>query len=76
MACHASERHDDEAVDLRRTASWGGLLLGAGLFRLFDGIVDHKVLRVHQVRSAASDLLPYDLAWNAAGVVLVLAVQH
>lgn len=65
-------------ADLRRrhavaTASlWAGVLLGAGAFQLFDGIVDHKVLRVHQVRYVP-DLLPYDLAWNAAGLVLLVA---
>jgi uncharacterized membrane protein len=52
-------------------SAWGGFFLGAGGFQLFDGIVDHKLLRLHQVRYGV-DLLPYDLAWNAAGVVLLL----
>ena len=65
-------------ADLRRrgalapTAGWGGALLGAGGFQLFDGLVDHKVLRVHQIRYGV-DLLPYDLAWNAGAVLLLLA---
>jgi len=65
-------------LDLRRRgvlvarAAWGGLLLGAGAFELFDGLVDHKVLRVHQVRYGV-DVLPYDLAWNAAGALLLVA---
>lgn len=50
---------------------WAGAFLGAGAFQIFDGVVDHKVLGVHQVRYGV-DLLPYDLAWNAAGVVLLL----
>ncbi|WP_182113708.1 MULTISPECIES: DUF2243 domain-containing protein [unclassified Actinotalea] len=63
-------------ADLSRTgglaprSAVGGLLLGAGAFQLFDGIVDHKVLRLHQVRYDV-DLLPYDLAWNLAGVALL-----
>ena len=48
-----------------------GLLLGAGGFQLFDGLVNHKVLGLHQVRYGVEDLLLYDLAWNAAGVVLL-----
>lgn len=48
-----------------------GLLLGAGSFQLFDGLVNHKVLGLHQVRYGIDDLLPYDLAWNAAGGVLL-----
>jgi uncharacterized membrane protein len=48
----------------------GGSFLGAGGFQLFDGIVDHKLLRVHQVRYGV-DLLAYDLAWNLTGVLLL-----
>ncbi|MFC8986226.1 DUF2243 domain-containing protein [Streptomyces sp. NPDC057115] len=65
-------------ADLRRRRAlspvhgWGGFLLGLGGFQLFDGIVDHKVLRVHQIRYDV-DLAPYDWAWNLAGLVLLLA---
>ena len=65
-------------ADLRRRGTlavrpaWAGFLLGAGGFQLFDGIVDHKVLHLHQVRYEV-DLLPYDLAWNLAGLLLVVA---
>ena len=54
-----------------RLHAWAGLFLGAGAFQLFDGIVDHKVLRLHQVRYV-DNLLPYDLAWNGFGVLLLL----
>jgi uncharacterized membrane protein len=67
-------------VDLvRRTApSWrglaGGILLGAGGFQLYDGTVQHKVLRLHQIRYHV-DIAPYDWAWNiVALLMLVLAV--
>jgi uncharacterized membrane protein len=49
-----------------------GLLLGLGGFQLFDGLVDHKLLEVHQVRYDV-ELLPYDLAWNGAAAVLIIA---
>lgn len=55
-----------------RRSAWGGLLLGAGGFQLFDGLVNHKVLRVHQVRYDV-ELLPYDLGWNLAAVLLLVA---
>jgi len=64
-------------ADLRRRHAlaplwaWAGFFLGLGGFQLFDGIVDHKVLRLHQVRYGVS-LLPYDLAWNLAGLLLLL----
>ncbi len=53
-------------------SAWAGALAGAGAFQLFDGIVDHKVLRLHQVRYGV-ELLPYDVAWNLSGLVLLVA---
>lgn len=64
-------------ADLRRRHSlaplwaWSGFFLGMGGFQIFDGIIDHKVLRLHQIRYGVN-LLPYDLAWNLAGGVLLL----
>ena len=51
---------------------WAALLLGAGGFELFDGLIDHKVFHIHQIRYDV-DLLPYDLAW-IAGALVFLAV--
>ena len=58
---------------LDRQAGAAGLLLGLGGFQLFDGLVDHKLLRVHQIRSGVDNLLPYDLAWNIGAAVLLCA---
>jgi uncharacterized membrane protein len=52
---------------------WAGLLLGAGGFNLFDGTVQHKVLRLHEVRMDAADPLPYDIAFLGLAVVVALA---
>ncbi|MEU5895217.1 DUF2243 domain-containing protein [Streptomyces venezuelae] len=63
-------------ADLRRRRALApahalaGLFLGAGAFQLIDGIVDHKLLRLHQVRYGV-DVTPYDWAWNLAGLVLL-----
>ncbi len=50
---------------------WAGVLLGSGGFQLFDGVVNHKILRIHQVRYGVDPLL-YDLAWNAVGMALLI----
>ncbi|MFD1032184.1 DUF2243 domain-containing protein [Metaplanococcus flavidus] len=60
----------------RRNAFWpkrwiGAVFLGAGMFQLFDGLINHKVLNLHQIRYGV-DLLPYDLAWNIGAVILIL----
>ncbi|WP_306211685.1 DUF2243 domain-containing protein [Actinoplanes sp. RD1] len=65
-------------ADLRRRAAferlswWGGLLAGAGAFQLYDGTVQHKLLRLHQIRYHV-DLTPYDWTWNVIAVALLLA---
>lgn len=53
-------------------SGWAGVLLGAGLFQLFDGLINHKVLRLHQIRYGVESLLPYDLAWNLSALLLIL----
>ena len=60
----------DRALDVRRFV--GGLLVGAGAFQLYDGLVQHKLLGLHQIRYDVA-LLPYDLVWNiTAGILLVV----
>lgn len=54
------------------TAAWAGFILGLGAFQLFDGIVDHKLLRLHQIRYV-DNLWLYDLVWNAFGLLFIVA---
>jgi uncharacterized membrane protein len=56
-----------------RLAGWSGFLTGAGAFQLFDGVVNHKVLRIHQIRYGVDDLAPYEWWWSLAGLLLLLA---
>ena len=51
---------------------WGSLLLGAGGFQLYDGIVQHKLLRLHQIRYHVT-IWPYDLTWNGIAVIMLVA---
>jgi uncharacterized membrane protein len=49
-----------------------GVLIGAGAFQLYDGLVQHKLLGLHQIRYRV-DLLPYDLTWNLLAAALLVA---
>ncbi|SJZ88424.1 Uncharacterized membrane protein [Marinactinospora thermotolerans DSM 45154] len=60
----------ERAFDARRF--WAGLLVGVGGFQLYDGIVNHKILRLHQIRYGV-DILPYDLVWNIVAVLVLAA---
>jgi uncharacterized membrane protein len=63
-------------MDLKRSkildnkTAWAGFFVGMGGFQLFDGIVNHKILRLHQIRYV-DNILPYDLAWNTGAVILL-----
>ncbi|MEK5520825.1 DUF2243 domain-containing protein [Heyndrickxia sporothermodurans] len=64
-------------ADLRRrnTYNWkrwgGGVFLGVGGFQLYDGIIQHKLMRIHQIRYV--DNLPvYDLIWNIVAIIIII----
>lgn len=64
-------------ADLRRRAALSGrrfaagILLGAGVFQLYDGTVQHKLLQLHQIRYHVG-IAPYDWTWNGIAVVLIV----
>ncbi|WP_077624503.1 DUF2243 domain-containing protein [Sediminibacillus massiliensis] len=64
-------------ADLRRRSAfhlkrwWGGVLLGAGGFQLYDGIIQHKLMRIHQIRYV-ENILIYDLIWNIIAVIMLI----
>lgn len=75
-------------ADLRRRNAlwpmrwWGSVLIGTGAFELYDGTIQHKLMRIHQIRYVENVFI-YDLAWNilavlviAAGLILVVRTQH
>ncbi len=74
-------------ADLRRRRAFhrqlwlAGLLIGTGGFQLYDGLVQHKLLRLHQIRYVP-EVLVYDVVWNlvaaavlAAGIALLLRAR-
>jgi uncharacterized membrane protein len=64
-------------ADLRRrgTLRWSrwivGVLIGAGTFQLYDGLIQHKLMRLHQIRYDV-DIWPYDLAWNLIAAIMIV----
>lgn len=68
-------------ADLRRRVAWwpnrwnGGALIGLGGFNLYDGTLQHKIMRIHQIRYGIDNLLMYDLLWNIiAGIILIIGI--
>jgi uncharacterized membrane protein len=50
----------------------GLLLVGWGLFNLVEGLVDHHILGVHNVRDDVADPLWWNVGFLASGALLVL----
>ena len=47
------------------------MLVGAGGFQLYDGTIQHKLMKLHQIRYDV-DLAPYDWTWNIIAAVLIV----
>lgn len=62
---------------LRKQQAWnrkrwiGATLFGAGVFQLYDGIIQHKIFRIHQIRYDV-EIFYYDLVWNIGAVVFII----
>ena len=64
-------------ADVRRHGpiSWsywtGAVITGVGFFQLIDGVLNHKILGIHQIRYGV-DLLLYDVVWIGSAIVLMI----
>ncbi|MFS0674001.1 DUF2243 domain-containing protein [Ornithinibacillus sp. 179-J 7C1 HS] len=48
----------------------GSVLLGSGSFNLYDGIIQHKIMRIHQIRYV-DNVIVYDVIWNLLAAVFI-----
>lgn len=46
-------------------------MIGAGGFQLYDGIIQHKLMRIHQIRYVENVII-YDMIWNVLAVVMIV----
>jgi uncharacterized membrane protein len=52
---------------------YGGILIGAGGFNLYDGTIQHKLLKLHEVREGAHPETPYDVVFIGVALAILLA---
>ncbi len=60
----------------RRNGMWktrwlSGVFFGAGVFQLYDGTIQHKLMRIHQIRYV-DNVIVYDIVWNVFSIVLIM----
>lgn len=64
-------------ADTRKRKIWnkkkwvGGIFVGAGVFQLYDGTIQHKLMKIHQIRYNV-EIFYYDLTWNVIAVILII----
>lgn len=59
-------------VDLSAKVLFGGLLFGWGIFNLVEGIVDHQILKLHNVIEYAADHNPGNYIFLAVSVIMTV----
>ncbi|WP_079506072.1 DUF2243 domain-containing protein [Mesobacillus jeotgali] len=47
-------------------------LIGAGVFNLVEGIVNHHIVQIHRVKPGDPNAIMYDLAFLGLGLLLVI----
>jgi uncharacterized membrane protein len=57
-----------QRVVAREALGW--IVLAAGAFNLYDGTIQHKVLRLHQVREGVANDTPYDVVFLTTAAAL------
>lgn len=64
-------------ADLRKRKVWnfkrwmGAVYVGGGTFNLYDGIIQHKMMRIHQIRYNV-DIFYYDVVWNVLAALMII----
>jgi uncharacterized membrane protein len=62
----------DRAVNLSNSLLAGGLLFGWGLFNVVEGIIDHQLLVLHNVREVSSNPTAWNLGFLGISVVMLV----
>ncbi len=62
---------DRDNVDWSGETFFGSILIGAGLFDVVEGIIDHQILGIHHVKPGTNQLA-WDLGFLVFGALLVL----
>ena len=55
----------------RKKRWWGAVFFGAGAFQLYDGTIQHKIMRIHQIRYV-ENVIVYDIVWNMIAIAMII----
>lgn len=58
-------------ADRRGSLLWGGLLAGWGIFNIVEGLLDHHILKLHNVREITTDVPAWNFGFLGFSVLLL-----
>ena len=59
-------------VIIAKNVFWGSLVLGWGLFNLIEGLIDHQILKLHNVREITGNIPLWNYGFLAFSVFLIV----
>jgi uncharacterized membrane protein len=59
-------------VIISKKSFMGGLLLGWGIFNIIEGLIDHHLLKLHNVREITDDVGMWNYGFLIASVVMIV----
>ena len=59
-------------VIISKNVFWGSLVLGWGLFNLIEGLIDHQILKLHNVREVTTNIPLWNYGFLAFSVFLIV----
>lgn len=60
-------------VLITKSSFWGGMLLGWGLFNLVEGIIDHQILKLHNVKETSNNIALWNYGFLFFALFLVFS---
>jgi uncharacterized membrane protein len=70
MLWDAAQRPPEEGAHQTKSLV-GGMVAGWGLFNVVEGVIDHHLLSLHNVREV-TDPLPWNLGFLLAGAMMII----
>lgn len=58
-------------ADRRSNLLWGGMLAGWGLFNILEGLMDHHILKLHNVRELTENVAAWNFGFLGFSVLLL-----
>lgn len=60
-------------IVITKSVFWGSMVLGWGLFNLIEGLIDHQILKLHNVREITANVPLWNYGFLIFAIILIVA---